>query len=89
MTTEPWPRRWPWRLRAIGAWLTLLYTVAAALSVALFAAITDWRLAVNFQTEQLRLVQAKLAELQADLADAGGDPQALVDEIVRETAGSR
>ncbi len=89
MTTEPWPRQWPWRRRAIGAWLTLLYTVAAALSVALFAAITDWRLAVNFQAEQLRLVQAKLAELQADLADAGGDPQALVDEIVRETAGSR
>ena len=84
------PRRWPWPWRrSIGAWLTLLYTVAAALSVALFAAIADWRLAANFSAEQLRLAQAKLAELQADLADAGGDPQALVDEIVRETAGSR
>ena len=77
-----------WR-RSIGARLSLLYTLAALTAVALFAGITDWRLSTNFSAEHLRFVQAKVAELQVDLNDAGGRPQALLGEIVKETEGSR
>ncbi len=77
------------RRRSIGARLSLLYTLAALTAVALFAGITDWRLSTNFSDEHLRFVQAKVAELQADLDDAGGRPQALLGEIVKETEGSR
>ncbi len=84
MTTEL-----PWRRRSIGARLSLLYTLAALTAVALFAGITDWRLSTNFSAEHLRFVQAKVAELQIDLTDAGGTPQALLSEIVKETEGSR
>lgn len=79
----------PWRRRSIGARLSLLYTLAALTAVALFAGITDWRLSTNFDAEHLRFVQAKVAELQVDLRDAGGKPQALLGEIVKETEGSR
>ena len=79
----------PWRRRSIGARLSLLYTLAALTAVALFAGITDWRLSTNFSAEHLRFVQAKVAELQVDLNDAGGKPQALLGEIVKETEGSR
>ena len=79
----------PWRRRSIGARLSLLYTLAALTAVALFAGITDWRLSTNFSAEHLRFVQAKVAELQVDLNDAGGRPQALLGEIVKETEGSR
>ncbi|MEY2151157.1 heavy metal sensor histidine kinase [Rhodanobacter sp. 115] len=79
----------PWRRRSIGARLSLLYTLAALTAVALFAGITDWRLSTNFDAEHLRFVQAKVAELQVDLREAGGNPQALLGEIVKETEGSR
>jgi two-component system heavy metal sensor histidine kinase CusS len=79
----------PWRRRSIGARLSLLYTLAALTAVALFAGITDWRLSTNFSAEHLRFVQAKVAELQVDLNDAGGRPQALLGEIMKETDGSR
>ncbi|MBS0318268.1 MAG: HAMP domain-containing protein, partial [Proteobacteria bacterium] len=79
----------PWRRRSIGARLSLLYTLAALTAVALFAGITDWRLSTNFSAEHLRFMQAKVAELQADLNDAEGKPQALLGEILKETEGSR
>ncbi|MFA6230391.1 MAG: heavy metal sensor histidine kinase [Rhodanobacter sp.] len=77
------------RVHSIGARLTLLYMFVALVTVAIFAGITDWRLSVNFAAEHRRFVQTKAAELQADLNDAGGDPAALLDEIVKETAGSK
>lgn len=77
------------RRRSIGARLSLLYTLVALTAVALFAAITDWRLSTNFSVEHLRFAQAKIAELRVDLHDAGGNPQALLNEIVKETEGSR
>jgi two-component system, OmpR family, heavy metal sensor histidine kinase CusS len=79
----------PWRRRSIGARLSLLYTLAALIAVALFAGITDWRLSSNFSAEHLRFVQAKVAEMQMDLNDAGGKSAALLGEIMKETEGSR
>jgi two-component system heavy metal sensor histidine kinase CusS len=79
----------PWQRRSIGARLSLLYTLAALTAVALFAGITDWRLSTNFSAEHLRFAQAKVTELQVDLNDAGGRPQALLSEIAKETEGSR
>ncbi|HVC02043.1 MAG TPA: heavy metal sensor histidine kinase [Steroidobacteraceae bacterium] len=79
----------PWRRRSIEGRLTLLYTLVALGAVALFAGICDWRVAVNFRTEHRHFLQAKTAELQTDLDDGKGNPQALVAEIIRETAGSR
>ncbi|MDE2309130.1 MAG: heavy metal sensor histidine kinase [Xanthomonadaceae bacterium] len=82
--------RWrAWRSPSIGARLTLLYTVMALLAVALFAGITDWRLSTNFSREQVSFLQSKVAELQTDLDDANGDPQALLAEIAKETGASR
>jgi two-component system heavy metal sensor histidine kinase CusS len=78
-----------WRLHSIGARLTLLYMAVALMTVAMFAGITDWRLATNFSAEHQGFVQAKAAELQADLDDARGNPAALLDEIVKETSGSK
>lgn len=78
-----------WRAHSIGARLTLLYMAVALTTVAIFAGITDWRLSTNFAAEHQRFVQAKAAELQEDLVDAGGDPGALLDEIIKETAGSK
>jgi two-component system heavy metal sensor histidine kinase CusS len=83
----PMPTEAPWRARSIGARLTLLYMLVVLTTVAIFAGITDWRLSTNFAAEHQRFVQAKAAELQADLDDAGGDPAALLDEIVKETTG--
>ncbi|HUX74865.1 MAG TPA: heavy metal sensor histidine kinase [Steroidobacteraceae bacterium] len=74
---------------SIGARLTLLHTGIALLAVALFASITDWRLSTNFTREHARFLQSKVAELQVDLDDANGDPQALLAEIAKETEGSR
>jgi len=78
-----------WRSPSIGARLTLLYTLMALLAVALFAGITDWRLSTNFSREQVSFLQSKVAELQTDLDDANGDPQALLAEIAKETGASR
>ena len=79
----------PLRIRSIGTRLTLLYTVTVLAAIALFAGVAAWRLSANFSTEHLRFLQAKVAEFQSDLHDARGNPQALVAEILKETAGSR
>ncbi|MGA0587976.1 heavy metal sensor histidine kinase [Dyella sp. KRB-257] len=89
MTIEAMPPvRW-WRRCSIGTRLSLLCMLAALTAVGLFAGITDWRLSTNFSAEHLRFMQAKVAELQVDLDDAGGRPQALLGEIVKETEGTR
>lgn len=77
------------RLRSISARLTLLYALVALAAMALFAGVIDWRLSTNFNAEHLRFLQAKAAELQTDLNDAGGDPRALLVEIAKETTGAR
>lgn len=77
------------RPRSIGTRLTLLNMVIALAALALFAGIIYWRLSINFTSEHQRFLQSKVAELQADLNEDHGDPQALVDEIVKETAGSQ
>ncbi|MDE2150319.1 MAG: heavy metal sensor histidine kinase, partial [Gammaproteobacteria bacterium] len=74
---------------SIAARLTLLYTLGAMAAVALFAGLVDWKLADNFEIEHLRFLQAKAAELEADLDDASGDPHSLLAEILKETAGTR
>jgi two-component system heavy metal sensor histidine kinase CusS len=79
----------PWQRRSIGARLSQLYTLVALSAVAVFAGITDWRLSTNFHTEHQSFVRAKVAELQLDLRDADGQPQALIGEIVKETEGTR
>src|SRR5574337_1188990 len=66
-----------WRAPSIGTRLTLLYTLMALLAVALFAGVIYWGLATNFSREQVRFLQSKVAELQTDLDDANGAPQAL------------
>ncbi len=68
--------------------LALLYTLVAITAMALFAVAVDWQLAANFKSEHKRFLQAKAAELQVDLTDNGGDPQALLTEIAKETAGT-
>ncbi|TAL91434.1 MAG: HAMP domain-containing protein [Rhodanobacter sp.] len=78
-----------WRAPSIGTRPTLLYTLMALLAVALFAGITDWGLATNFSRAQVRFLQSKVAELQTDLDEANGAPQALLAEIARETGTSR
>ncbi|TAM92879.1 MAG: HAMP domain-containing protein [Rhodanobacteraceae bacterium] len=77
------------RTRSIGTRLTLLNMVIAVAALALFAGIIYWRLSINFTTEHQHFLQSKVAELQADLNEAHGDPRALVDEIIKETAGSQ
>jgi len=74
---------------SIAARLTLFYTLGALTALVLFAALVDWKLAANFDREHQRFVQAKLAEMQADLDDAGGHVHALLAEILKETAGTR
>ncbi len=79
----------PGSILSINARLTLLYTLGAMAAVALFAVLVNWKLAANFSTEHLRFVQAKTAELQADLNDADGRSGALLSEISKETAETR
>ena len=68
--------------------LALFYTLIAITAMALFALAVDWQLTANFQSEHKRFLQAKAAELQADLADNDGNLQALLAEIAKETAGT-
>jgi two-component system, OmpR family, heavy metal sensor histidine kinase CusS len=77
------------RPRSIGMRLTLLNMVIALAALALFAGIIYWRLSANFTVEHQRFLQSKVAELQADLNEAKGDPKALVDEIIKETEVSQ
>ncbi len=68
--------------------LALFYTLVAITAMTLFAWAVDWQLAANFQSEHKHFLQAKAAELQADLTDSSGNPQALLVEITKETAGT-
>jgi heavy metal sensor kinase len=77
------------RMRSIGTRLTLLNMVIALAALALFAGIIYWRLSANFAAEHQHFLQSKIAELRADLNEDHGDPGALVDEIIKETAGSQ
>lgn len=77
------------RAGSITGRLTLFYTLGALTALVLFAALVDWKLAANFDREHQRFLQAKTAEMQADLDDAGGHVQALLAEILKETAGTR
>ncbi len=75
--------------RSIGARLTALYIVIALSTLVLFAGIIYWRVSTNFTAEHRHFLQAKIAEMRVDLDDAHGDPQAVVTEIMHETAGSQ
>ncbi|MDE2225764.1 MAG: heavy metal sensor histidine kinase [Xanthomonadaceae bacterium] len=77
------------RTRSIGARLTLLLTLLALAAMMVFAVVADWRLSSNFGIEHLRFLQAKTAELHWDLRESRGDPRALIDEITKETTGTR
>lgn len=79
----------PPRLHSIGVRLTWLLTLVALVAMAMFAVFANWRLSVNFDIEHVRFLQAKTAELHWDLNEAGGDPHELVDEIAKETTGTR
>ncbi len=77
------------RTLSIGARLTLATTLITLMVMIVFAAVVNWRLQVNFAAEHARFLEAKAAELQADLSDDGGRPQALIAEILKETTGTR
>lgn len=78
----------PTRMHSIGARLTLLHTLIALTAMALFAGVASWRLSANFTAEHARFLQEKIAELQRDLSDAGGDPRELLTEVAKETTGA-
>ncbi|MBU6443199.1 MAG: heavy metal sensor histidine kinase [Alphaproteobacteria bacterium] len=77
------------RTLSIGARLTLSYTLITLMVMVVFAVVADWRLGVNFGAEHARFLEAKAAELQADLNDDNGHPDALIAEIMKETTGTR
>ncbi|MDE2111986.1 MAG: heavy metal sensor histidine kinase [Alphaproteobacteria bacterium] len=74
---------------SLGARLTLFYCLAILLATVLFAGVVYWRLQANFTAEHTRFLEAKIAELKVDLNDGHGNPQALLSEIVKETAGTQ
>lgn len=76
------------RPHSISLRLIALNTVVALSAVMLFAGVIYWRVSTNFSAEHQDFLRATVAELQAALDDAHGDPRALVDEITRETGGS-
>ncbi|MDE2270841.1 MAG: hypothetical protein KGJ94_02520, partial [Xanthomonadaceae bacterium] len=67
----------------------MLLTLVALAAMMVFAVVADWRLSTNFEIEHLRFLQAKAAELHWDLRESRGDPRALIDEITKETTGTR
>ncbi len=77
------------RPASISGRLALLYTLGALLAVGLFALLANWKLEANFTTAHRDFLQAKAAELQDDLSDGDGTPDALVKEILQETADAR
>ncbi len=77
------------RAPSIAARLTIFYTLGAMAALVLFGALVDWKAAANFDREHLRFLEAKSAEMQADLDEAGGRAEALLDEILKETGGTR
>ncbi|WP_234729582.1 heavy metal sensor histidine kinase [Acidocella facilis] len=74
---------------SISGQLALLYTLGALLAVGLFALLANWKLEANFTAAHRDFLQAKAAELQDDLSDGDGTPDALIKEILQETGGAR
>ena len=77
------------RPASISGRLALLYTLGALLAVGLFALLANWKLEANFTEAHRDFLQAKAAELQDDLSDGDGTPDALIKEILQETGGAR
>ncbi|GAN80948.1 heavy metal sensor histidine kinase [Acidocella aminolytica] len=77
------------RPASISGRLALLYTLGALLAVGVFALLANWKLEANFTAAHRDFLQAKAAELQDDLRDGDGTPDALIKEILQETAGAR
>jgi two-component system, OmpR family, heavy metal sensor histidine kinase CusS len=73
---------------SLGARLTLLYTTAVLIAIALFATLAYWQISARFDDNHLHFLQAKFAEQETDLREAGGDPRILAKEIFEETAES-
>ncbi|OYV52911.1 MAG: hypothetical protein B7Y73_00165 [Acidocella sp. 35-58-6] len=82
-------KRFSLRPASISGRLALLYTLGALLAVGLFAVLANWKLEANFAAEHRDFLQAKAAELQDDLDDGDGSPDALIKEILQETDGTR
>ena len=74
------------RAFSIGTRLTVLYTAVVLGVMVLFAAAVMWQLSTSFNAEHRRFLKDKVAELQTDLDDGHGNPNALLAEISRETA---
>ncbi|WP_026440588.1 heavy metal sensor histidine kinase [Acidocella facilis] len=74
---------------SISGRLALLYTLGALLAVGLFALLANWKLEANFTVAHRDFLQAKAAEFQDDLNDGGGQPDRLINEILKETDGAR
>ncbi|WP_234730937.1 heavy metal sensor histidine kinase [Acidocella facilis] len=77
------------RAASISGRLALLYTLGALLAVGLFALLANWKLEANFTIAHRDFLQAKAAEFQDDLNDGGGQPDLLINEILKETDGAR
>lgn len=73
---------------SISARLTLFYTVASLIAVVLFTSVIYWKLTDNFDAEHLLFLQAKAHEFVKDFQDGGSQPNALLREISKETAGN-
>lgn len=76
------------RTFSLGARLTLLYTAVVLGVMVLFAAAVMWQLTSTFSAEHQRFLKDKVAEMQTDLDDGHGSANALLEEILRETADS-
>ncbi len=74
---------------SISGRLALTLTLGALLAVGVFALLANWKLEASFATAHRDFLQAKAAELQDDLSDGDGTPDALVKEILQETSGAR
>jgi two-component system heavy metal sensor histidine kinase CusS len=57
--------------------------------VGLFALLANWKLEANFAAAHREFLQAKAAEFQDDLNEGGGEPNLLINEILKETDGAR
>ncbi len=75
-------------LRSITARLTLFYTLTTLIAVTAFTAVLYWKVTANFDVEHLHFLRAKAQELVEDFQDGGDQPNALLGEIDKETAGT-
>lgn len=76
------------RTHSIGRRLIALNAVVALAAMMLLAGIVYWRVSANFDAEHQDFLRTTVARLQAELDQAHGDAQAVVDEIIRETGTS-